>query len=168
MQSHKLREPFHRQNRTSACFFARWNVYLRVVSAQTFLRAVSFNNNNNNKRSSASVCLSSSHGPQRPPLWRTRAGKTSQRQTTAAIQRCVQEGPKSLEHWPEQLWSNSPQMVSLETDCAERSLQLRRDARSAAQGKENEKKGYSPCRQASIRLRLCPLPHGLSFPHRTG
>ena len=41
--------------------------------------------------------------PQRPPLWRTRAGKMSHsagkmshRQTTAAIQRCVQEGPKAL------------------------------------------------------------------------
>ena len=45
--------------------------------------------------------------PQRP-LWRTCAGKTSHRQTTAAIQRCVQEGPKSLEHRPEQLGSNSP------------------------------------------------------------
>ena len=60
--------------------------------------------------------------PQRPPLWRTRAGKTSHRQTTAAIQRCVQEGPKSFEHRPEQLGSNSPQTVSLETDCAERPL----------------------------------------------
>ena len=106
--------------------------------------------------------------PQRPPLWRTRAGKTSHRQTTAAIQRCVQEGPKSLEHRPEQLGSNNPQTVSLETDCAERSLELRRDTRSAAQGKENEKKGCSPCRQASVRLRLCPLPQGLSFPHWTG
>ena len=106
--------------------------------------------------------------PQRPPLWRTRAGKTSHGQTTAAIQRCVQEGPKSLEHRPEQLGSNSPQTVSLETDCAERSLQLRRDARSAGQEKENEKKGCSPCRQASVRLRLCPLPQGLSLPHRTG
>ena len=86
---------------------------------------------------------------------------------TAAIQRCVQEGPKSLEHRPEQLGSNSPQMVSLETDCAERSLQLRRDARSAAQVQENEKKGCSPCRQASVRLRLCPLPQGLSFPYST-
>ena len=55
-----------------------------------------------------------------------------------------------------------------ETDCAAWSLQLRRDARSAAQGKENEKKGCSPGRQTSVRLRLCPLPQGLSFPHRTG
>ena len=53
--------------------------------------------------------------PQRPPLRRTCAGKTSHRQTTAAIHRCVQEGPKSLEHRPEQLGSNSPQTVSLET-----------------------------------------------------
>ena len=106
--------------------------------------------------------------PQRPPLRKTCAGKTSHRQTIVAIQRCVQEGPKSLEHRPEQLGSNSPQMVSLETDCAERSLRLRRDACSAAQGKENEKKGCSPCRQASVRLRLCPLPQGLSFPHWTG
>ena len=98
----------------------------------------------------------------------TFAGKTSHRQTTAAIQRCVQEGPKSLEHRPAQLGNNSPQTVSLETDCAERSLQLRRDAHSAARGKENSKKGCSPCRQASIRLRLCPLPQGLSFPYRTG
>ena len=37
---------------------------------------------------------------QRPPLRRTCAGKTSHRQTTAAIQRFVQEGPKSLEHDP--------------------------------------------------------------------
>ena len=80
----------------------------------------------------------------------------------------IHEAPKSLEHRPEQLGSNSRQTVSLETDCAERSLQLRRDARSAAQGKENEKKGCSPCRQASVRLRLCPLSQGLSFPHRTG
>ena len=102
------------------------------------------------------------------PLWSTHAGKTSHRQTTASIQRCMQEGPKSLEHRPEQLGSNSPQMVSLETDCVERSLQLQRDARSAAQGKENEKKGCSPCRQASIKFCLCPLPQGLSFPHQTG
>ena len=66
------------------------------------------------------------------------------------------------------LKSNSPQTVSLETDCAEKSLQLRRDARSVTQRKENEKKGCSHCRQASVRLRLCPLPQGLSFPHRTG
>ena len=91
--------------------------------------------------------------PQRPPLRTTRAGKTSHRQTTAASQRCVQERPKSLEHRSEQLGSNSPQTVSLETDCAEWSLQLRRDAHTAAQGKENEKKGCSPCRQASVRLR---------------
>ena len=106
--------------------------------------------------------------PQRRPLRGTCAGKTSHRQTTAAIQRCVQEGPKSLEHQPEQLGSNSPQTVSLETDCAERSLRARRDSRSAAQRKENEKKGCSPCRQTSVRLHLCPLPQGLSFPHRTG
>ena len=66
------------------------------------------------------------------------------------------------------LGSNSPQTVSLETDCAESSLQLCRDARSAAQRKENEKKGCSPCRQTSVRLHLCPLPQELSFPHRTG
>ena len=81
--------------------------------------------------------------PQRPPLWRTCAGKTSHRQTTAAIQRCVQEGPKSLEHRPEQLGSNSPQTVTLETDCSERSLQLRRDARSATQRRENEKTDHA-------------------------
>ena len=34
--------------------------------------------------------------------------------------------------------------------------------------KENEKKGCSPCRQTSVRLHLCHLPQGLSFPHRTG
>ena len=102
--------------------------------------------------------------PQRPPLWRTRAGKTSHRQTTAAFQRRVQEGPKS----PEELESNSPQTISLETDSAARSLQVRRDARSAALGKENEKKGCSPGRQTSVRLHLCPLTQGLSFPHRTG
>ena len=106
--------------------------------------------------------------PPRPPLRRTCAEKTSHRQTTAAIQSCVQEGPKSPEHRPEQLGSNSPQTVSLETDCAARSLQVRRDTRSAPRGKENEKKGCSPCKQASVRLRLCPLPLGLSFPHRTG
>ena len=107
-------------------------------------------------------------GPQGSALLRTCAGKTSHRQTTAAIQRCVKEGPKSLEHRPEQLGSNCPQTVSLETDCAERSLQVRRDTRSAARRKTNEKKGCSPCRQASVRPRLCPLPQGLSFPHRTG
>ena len=106
--------------------------------------------------------------PQRPPLRRTCAGKTSHRQTTAATQRCVQEGPKSLEQRPEQLGSNSPQTVSLETNSTKWSLQVRTDARSAAQRKENEKKGCSPCRQDSVRLRLCPLPQGLSFPHRTG
>ena len=105
---------------------------------------------------------------QRPPLRRTCTGKTSHKQTTAAIQRYVQEGPKSPEHRPEQLGSNSPQTVSLETDCAERSLQVRRDTRSATLGKENEKKGCSPGRQTSVRLHLCPLPQGLSFPRRTG
>ena len=89
------------------------------------------------------------------------------RQTTAVIQRCVQEGPESLEHRPEQLGSNSPLTVSLETDCAERSLQLWRDARSAVRRKKNEKKGCSQCRQTSVRLCLCPLPQGLSFPHWT-
>ena len=96
--------------------------------------------------------------PQRPPLWRTRAGKTSHWQTTAAIQRCVQEGPKSLEHRPEQLGSNSPQTVSLEADCGEKSLQLRRDPRSAARRKENETKGCRPCRQTSVRLREMVIP----------
>ena len=106
--------------------------------------------------------------PQRPPPRRTCAGKSSHRKTTAAIQRRVQEGPKGLIYRPEQLGSNSPQTVILETDCSERSLQLRRDAHTAAQGKENEKKGCSPCRQASVRLCLCPLQQGLSFQHRTG
>ena len=106
--------------------------------------------------------------PHRPSLRRTCAGKASHRQATAAIQRCVQEGSKSLEHRPEQLGSNSPQTVSLETDCAARFLQLGRDARSAARRRENEKKGCSLYRQASVRLRLCLLPQGLSFPHWTG
>ena len=61
-----------------------------------------------------------------------------------------------------------PQRPPLRTDCAEITLQVRRDTRSAARGKENEKKGCSPGRQNSVRLRLCPLPQGLSFPRRTG
>ena len=100
--------------------------------------------------------------PQRSPLQRTCAGKTSHRQTTAAIQRCVQEGPKSLEHRPEQLGCNCPQTVSLETDSAGRSLKVRRGAHSAARRKDNEKKSCSPCRQTSVRLHLCPLPQGLA------
>ena len=58
--------------------------------------------------------------------------------------------------------------VSSNLELAEKSLQVRRDARSAARRKEIEKKGCSPCRQTSVRLQLCPLPQGLSFPHRTG
>ena len=53
-------------------------------------------------------------------------------------------------------------------DCAERSLQVWRDTRSAAQGKKNERKGCSSGKQTSVRLHLCPLPQGLSFPRRTG
>ena len=76
--------------------------------------------------------------PQRRPLWRTRAGKTSHRQTTSAIQRCVQEGPKSPEHRPEQVGSNSPQTltVSLETDCAKVSPASKRRSLSSAGKRE--------------------------------
>ena len=59
--------------------------------------------------------------------------------------------------------ANSRRTVSLETDCAEGSLQVQRDTRSTARRKENEKRGCSPCRQTSVRLHLCPLPQGLSF-----
>ena len=65
-------------------------------------------------------------------------------------------------------WEATALKRSVWRQTAERSLQLQRDTRSAAQRKVNEKKGCSPYRQASVRLRVCPLPQGLSFLHRTG
>ena len=42
--------------------------------------------------------------------------------------------------------------------------ELQIDARSAAQRKENENKGCSPCRQISVRLHLCPSAIGIVIP----
>ena len=90
----------------------------------------------------ALALLRRAHGrrtdPQRPVLRRTCAGKLSHRQTTAAIPRCVQEGPKDLEHRPEQLGSNSHQrtvqkgLSSFEETLAEQHEKKRTRRKSAA------------------------------------
>ena len=60
--------------------------------------------------------------------------------------------------------SNSSRTVSLETDCAERSLQVQRDTCSAARGKESEKKGCSPGGTDQRQTSIVPSATGTVIP----
>ena len=93
---------------------------------------------------SATSCAGRWTDPQRPPLWRTRGGKTSHRQTTTAIQRCVQKGPKSLDIDQNNWEATALRRVSLETDCAEWSLPTSKRRSLSSTGKREWEERLQP------------------------
>ena len=74
-----------------------------------------------------------------------------------------QEGPKSLEHRPEQLGSNSPQTVSLETDCRKVSPSSKRHSLTSTRKREWEER-LQPMQTNQRQISSVPSATGTVIP----
>ena len=104
--------------------------------------------------------------PKRSLLRRTNAGKAPHRQTTAALQRCLQKGSEGLGNWPQRMKKLGLWSLGLEAGCAPRPFPVWGDTCPTDWGKEGKREGPKSRKQTSDRHHLLPMWERLPLSNR--